>query len=70
MNAYARSCAVTTEHSLPVLEASHIRPHADKGPHDVANGLLLRTDFHPPMDVADRPDREFLEWHARETLRG
>jgi hypothetical protein len=35
MEAYAGACAVTTEHSLPVLEAAHIRAFAAGGPHDV-----------------------------------
>jgi putative restriction endonuclease len=51
MDAYGRSCAVTTEHSLPVLEAAHIQPYAEDGPHEVANGLLLRTDIHRLFDA-------------------
>lgn len=49
-DAYGRACAVTGEHSLPVLEAAHIRPYAEEGPHRVANGLLLRTDIHRLFD--------------------
>jgi putative restriction endonuclease len=49
-DAYGRACAVTGEHSLPVLEASHIRPYAKEGPHEVANGLLLRADLHRLFD--------------------
>lgn len=48
--AYDRACAVTGEHSLPVLDAAHIRPVAENGPHDVGNGLLLRTDLHRLFD--------------------
>ena len=44
--AYNRACAVTREHSLPALEAVHIRPFAKEGPHEVRNGLLLRADLH------------------------
>ena len=33
-----RACAVTQEHSLPALEASHIQPYAKDGPHEVRNG--------------------------------
>jgi HNH endonuclease len=44
--AYDRACAVTREHSLPALEAAHIRPFAKEGPHEVRNGLLLRADLH------------------------
>jgi hypothetical protein len=45
-DAYGRACAVTQEHSLPALEASHIQPYAKDGPHDVRNGVLLRADLH------------------------
>jgi putative restriction endonuclease len=50
-DAYGRACAVTTEHSLPALEAAHIRPYARGGSHDVANGLLLRRDIHRLFDL-------------------
>lgn len=49
-DAYARSCAVTGEHSLPALEAAHIRSYAKDGPHEVRNGLLLRADLHRLLD--------------------
>jgi putative restriction endonuclease len=49
-DAYQRACAVTGEHSLPALEASHIRPFAADGPHTVSNGLLLRSDLHRLFD--------------------
>lgn len=45
-DAYSRACAATGEHSLPALEAAHIRPFAREGPHHVRNGLLLRADLH------------------------
>lgn len=48
--AYQRACAVSGEHSLPVLEAAHIRPYADGGGHTLPNGLLLRTDIHKLFD--------------------
>lgn len=48
--AYERACAVTTEHSLPVLEAAHIRPFSDDGTHNIRNGILLRTDIHRLFD--------------------
>lgn len=49
-DAYDRSCAITGEHSLPVLEAAHIQSYARQGPHDVRNGLLLRADLHRLFD--------------------
>jgi putative restriction endonuclease len=49
-DAYERRCAVTGEKTLPVLEAAHIRPFSQAGPHDVANGLLIRSDLHTLFD--------------------
>jgi len=60
--AYDRACAVSGEHSLPVLEAAHIRPYADHGSHETSNGLLLRSDIHRLFDrglVTVTPDFEF-----------
>ncbi len=45
-DAYNRGCAFTGEHSLPALDAAHIKPYAKRGPHLVTNGLLLRADIH------------------------
>lgn len=50
LDAYGRACSVTNEHSLPALEAAHIRPYSDEGPHEVQNGLLLRADLHRLFD--------------------
>lgn len=49
-DAYSRACAVTEEHSLPALEAVHIRSYASDGPHEVRNGILLRADLHRLFD--------------------
>ena len=51
LDAYGRRCAVTTEHSLPVLDAAHIRPYSKGGPHSLSNGLVLRTDIHRLYDL-------------------
>ncbi len=56
------ACAVTGEHSLPVLEAAHIKPFAKDGPNDIRNGILLRSDVHRLFDhgyVTITPDHEF-----------
>jgi putative restriction endonuclease len=45
------ACAVSGEHSLPALEAAHVRPYADGGAHVLPNGLLLRADIHRLYDV-------------------
>jgi putative restriction endonuclease len=49
-DAYDGACAVTHEHSGPVLEAAHIMPYARGGQHRVDNGLLLRRDLHRLYD--------------------
>jgi putative restriction endonuclease len=49
-DAYSRRCAVTGERTLPVLEAAHIKPYSEEGPHLVSNGLLLRSDLHILFD--------------------
>jgi len=49
-DAYGRSCAISEEHTLPVLEAAHIKPFSFQGPHQVRNGLLLRSDIHRLFD--------------------
>lgn len=41
---------MTEEHSLPALEAAHIRPFKLDGPHEVRNGILLRADLHRLID--------------------
>lgn len=103
--AYNRRCAVSGEKTLPVLEAAHIKPYSQEGPHSLRNGLLLRRDLHTlfdrgyftvnddlivevskrlkedygngrdyyafhgkkltvlPSNLADCPNRQFLEWH-------
>jgi len=59
---YERQCAVTREHTLPVLQAAHIRPVTQAGEHQVSNGLLLRSDVHTLFDrgyVTVTPDLKF-----------
>lgn len=62
-DAYGRHCAVTGERTLPALEAAHIKPYSDSGPHALQNGLLLRSDLHRLFDrgyVTVDPDGTFL----------
>ena len=49
-DAYQRRCAISGEKTLPALEAAHIKPYAESGPHAVSNGLLLRSDLHKLFD--------------------
>jgi putative restriction endonuclease len=61
-DAYDGACAVTHEHSAPVLEAAHIKPYAKGGEHRVSNGILLRRDLHSLYDrgyVTVTPDYLF-----------
>jgi len=48
--AYHRRCAISGERTLPVLEAAHIQPYSQEGPHLSNNGLLLRQDLHTLFD--------------------
>ena len=60
--AYGGACAVTREHSLPVLEAAHIKPYGQGGEHRIDNGILLRRDLHSLYDrgyVTVTPDYVF-----------
>ena len=68
-DAYQGACAVTGEHSAPVLEAAHIVPYSRGGKHEVENGILLRSDLHRLYDrgyVTVTPEYEF---HVGERLR-
>ena len=49
-DAYQRRCAVNGECTLPVLQAAHIKAHAESGPNRVDNGMLLRADLHILLD--------------------
>jgi putative restriction endonuclease len=49
-DAYGRACCATGEHSLPALDAGHIRPYGAGGSHEIRNGLLLRADLHRLFD--------------------
>ncbi|MFI5219593.1 MAG: HNH endonuclease [Bacteroidia bacterium] len=50
-DAYTRKCTISGERTLPVLEAAHIKPYAEAGPHFISNGLLLRSDIHKLFDT-------------------
>lgn len=50
-DAYNRKCAITGEKTLPVLEAAHIKPYSEFGPHLISNALLLRSDMHKLFDT-------------------
>lgn len=59
LDAYGGSCAITGEHTEPVLEAAHIQPYLGPRSNHLQNGLLLTQEFHTLYDrgyVAITPD--------------
>jgi len=50
-DAYTRRCTISGEKTLPVLEAAHIQPYSEFGPHVLSNGILLRSDLHKLFDA-------------------
>lgn len=50
LDEYQRRCSITGEKTVPVLEAAHIQPYAELGPHEISNGILLRSDLHTLFD--------------------
>ena len=68
-DAYQRRCAVSAERTLPVLEAAHIRPYSDHGPHQVSNGLLLRADLHKLFDEGYLTVTEDYRVHVSPSIR-
>lgn len=62
LDSYGRRCAVTSERTLPALEAAHIREYADLPSHSINNGILFRADIHKLFDagyVTVTPDLHF-----------
>lgn len=62
-DAYRSRCAMTSERTLPVLQAAHIRPYSKGGEHALSNGLLLRSDLHTLFDLGYMtidPDRRTI----------
>lgn len=51
LDAYGRRCAVTSERTLPALEAAHIRDYAEIQAHTLGNGMLFRADIHKLFDA-------------------
>jgi putative restriction endonuclease len=60
VSAYGQ-CAITGEHTHPVLEAAHIQPYLGPRSNHLQNGLLLTKEFHALFDqgyVGVTPDYE------------
>jgi len=50
LEAYDGRCAITGEHTQPVLDAAHIQPYLGPRSNHVQNGLLLTKEFHALFD--------------------
>ncbi len=50
LKAYEGQCALTGEHTEPVLEAAHIQDYLGPRSNHLQNGLLLRADIHDLYD--------------------
>jgi putative restriction endonuclease len=62
LDSYGRRCAVTSERTLPALEAAHIRDYHEVQEHTLSNGILFRADIHRLFDsgyVTVTPDHHF-----------
>jgi putative restriction endonuclease len=51
LDAYGRACAVTGEHTEPVLDAAHIQPYLGPTSNHPQNGILLTKEFHTLFDA-------------------
>ena len=61
IQAYRGQCAITGEHTQPVLDAAHIQPYLGPSSNHIQNGLLLTKEFHALFDngyVGITPDYE------------
>jgi hypothetical protein len=46
LEAYRGACAITGEHTEPVLDATHIQPYLGPRSNHPRNGLILTKEFH------------------------
>lgn len=51
LDVYDGSCAITGEHTEPVLDAAHIQPYLGPRSNHIQNGLLLTKEFHALFDL-------------------
>lgn len=61
LSAYGSKCAITGEHTEPVLDAAHIQPYLGPRSNHLQNGLVLTKEFHALFDahlIAVTPDYE------------
>lgn len=50
LQAYDWQCAVTREHTEPVLDAAHIQPYLGPRSNHLQNGIVLTKEFHTLFD--------------------
>ena len=50
LDAYGNQCAITGEHTTPVLDAAHIQPYLGPASNHVQNGIVLTNEFHTLFD--------------------
>lgn len=50
LGAYDGRCAITGEHTVPVLDAAHVQPYLGPRSNHLQNGLLLTKEFHALLD--------------------
>ena len=70
LDEYGRQCSITGERTLPVLEAAHIQPYSEYGPHEVSNGVLLRSDLHTLFDKGYMTITNDLRVEVSKRIRG
>lgn len=72
LGVYGSVCAVSGAQPKEVLQAAHIQPYVDAKSNHVANGLILRADFHALFDaglLTFMPGKDGLEVHLSDRLR-
>lgn len=50
LSAYHHRCAITGEHTVPVLDAAHIQPYLGPRSNHPQNGIVLTKEFHALFD--------------------
>lgn len=50
LKSYGGQCAITREHTRPVLAAAHIQPYLGPRSNHLQNGLILTQEFHTLFD--------------------
>lgn len=50
LDAYGGCCAITGEHTEPVLDAAHIQPYLGARSNHIQNGLAMTKEFHALFD--------------------